>query len=232
MDIINNLNPEQKKAVININGPVLIVAGAGAGKTRVITHRIAYLISKNIAPQNILAVTFTNKAANEMRERMVKLLTPQSSTSDIRHPTSEIQSLYIGTFHSLGVRILRANGKHIDIPKNFSILDEGDALKLIKESLVELNLDPKQWQPKKMKNLISKQKNLLNDLDKFANEAEGEYFLGTLANIWRLYEDKLISHKALDFDDLIIKTVQLFKASPEVLEYYQAHSLKSNFDLS
>ena len=161
MEILKNLNSEQREAVISLNGPVLIIAGAGAGKTRVITHRIAYLISQNIAPQNILAVTFTNKAANEMRERMMHLLAQNDTTTKTTNP-------YIGTFHSLGVRILRESGKHIDIPRNFSILDEGDALKLVKEALTELNLDPKQWQPKKMKNLISKQKNLLNDLDKFS----------------------------------------------------------------
>jgi DNA helicase-2/ATP-dependent DNA helicase PcrA len=226
MDILKNLNPAQKEAVKNTKGPLLIVAGAGAGKTRVITHRIAYLISKNVKPRNILAVTFTNKAAKEMRERVIKLISgePQPYLAEkknysLKNPDYKLP--FIGTFHFLGVKILRENAKHLGLQRNFSILDEDDSLKLIKESIKDLELNQEQWQAKKIRTLISKQKNKLKDAEDFLNEFQGQYFPEIFAKIWQKYEEKLKERQALDFDDLIIKTVALLQKNPKILERYQ-----------
>ena len=204
------LNESQEKAVLTTNGPLLVIAGAGSGKTKVLVHRIAHLIEKGARPDAILALTFTNKAASEMKERVLRLLSEK-----------KLASLpWMGTFHSLCVYILRESGKEAGIKKSFSIADDEDSLSLIKSSLRDLGLDPKQFEPKRLKSLISKKKNEMQNVDAFKNMA-GDYFPKILASVWELYEEKLKKSNLLDFDDLLLKTAELFKNNPEVLKKYQ-----------
>ena len=205
MDLLKDLNEQQKQAVLHIKGPLLVTAGAGAGKTKVITHRVAYLIKKGVKPEQILAVTFTNKAAGEMKERIHNLAKVQL----LRQPT-------VGTFHSICARILRENAKSMDLPHNFSILDKDGSLKLIKTALKNLNLNPKQFQPPKMQSLISRYKADLIKLSSFEKETGSHFFLKTLSNVWKEYEKQLKDQGALDFDDLIAKTVYLFQEKPGI----------------
>ncbi len=194
------LNSKQKEAVEATEGPVLVVAGAGAGKTKVITERIKYLIERGAAPESILAVTFTNKAAGEMKNRVAR------------------PGPFIGTFHALGLLIIRENLKELGIAKNFTILDEDDALKLIKECLVESKIDPKQFDPGRIRNNISRLKNQMMTADEFADDSVFEKILG---KVWRLYEEKTKAQNLLDFDDLLLKPVLLFKKDEEALKKYQ-----------
>ena len=204
------LNQAQERAVLTTEGPVLIVAGAGSGKTRVLAHRIAHLIEKGVPPESILAITFTNKAAGEMKNRILSLL-----------KGSDYFSVpWIGTFHALSAFILRESGSEIGVKKSFSILDEEDALGLIKESLEEAGLDPKQFEPRRMRALISRKKNEMEGLGKF-RESAVEYFPKILARVWESYEARLKKSNALDFDDLLLKTVELFSSHPEILARYE-----------
>ena len=233
-EILKDLNEAQKEAVQYTKGPLLIVAGAGSGKTRVIAHRIAYLIFQGVNPESILAVTFTNKAAREMQERIFRLLKWKMEngnwklekkktifpTSNLQSPTSNFQLPFISTFHSLGVYILRQDGKKIGVPKNFSILDEDDSLKIIKDCLKELDLNQESFQPSRIRSFISQQKNKLIDSRKF-NEEANNYFPKIAAEVWSLYEEKLKNQSALDFDDLIMKTIVLLRLEPDILKKYQ-----------
>lgn len=219
----NDLNKAQEKAILTTEGPVLIVAGAGSGKTRVLAHRISHLVERGVRPEAILAITFTNKAAGEMKSRISNLL--KHGKENLRHemPDSAIfgRALpWVGTFHSLSVSILRETGSAIGINKHFTILDEDDALSLIKEALADLALDPKQFQPTRLRSIISRKKNELVTLEQFKTEAL-EYFPKILARVWAAYEEKTQKSKALDFDDLLLKTVELFSKEPRVLEMYQ-----------
>ena len=207
------LNPAQERAVLATEGPLLIMAGAGSGKTKVLTHRIAHLIEKGVRPDAILAITFTNKAAGEMKERMVKILQQEG-----RAPLSALP--WMGTFHALCVFILRESGHHIGIPRSFSILDEEDALSLIKEAESELALDPKQFQPTRLRALISRKKNELETAERFRETAR-DFFPKIMANVWERYEEKKQNSKGLDFDDLLLRVVELFTSRPEALAYYQ-----------
>lgn len=207
--IVNGLNQQQKEAVRHTDGPLLIMAGAGSGKTRVLTHRIAYLLhEKDVAPRNILAITFTNKAAREMKERVHKL---------VGHEAEEI---WMSTFHSLCVRILRRDIDRIGIDRNFSILDASDQLSVVKQVLKDLNLDPKKWDPRTLLSRISSAKNELKDPEQFAQET-GDYFDQIALKVYKQYQQTLLKNQSLDFDDLIMQTIQLFKRVPEVLSYYQ-----------
>ncbi len=208
MELLENLNERQKEAVLCIEGPLLIIAGAGAGKTKVITHRTAFLIQKGIKPENILAVTFTNKAANEMKQRIKKLIT------GCQLPT-------VGTFHSVGARILRENAGKTGRTKNFSIIDEEDSLKIIRNGLRKLNINPKQFQPTKIRSIISRQKSNLIKCGDFSAGAGEQFFPKILASIWNEYEETLKNQNAFDFDDLISQNVYLFEENPEILEKYQ-----------
>lgn len=219
MDILKGLNEAQKKAVLQKDGPVLIVAGAGAGKTKTITHRILHLIKDGVAPGNILAVTFTNKAAKEMRERVAKLISENKSPGNSFHGT--IASPFISTFHSLGVHILKERGRELGIGRYFGILDDNDSLSLIKQAIKNAGLDPKQFEPRRMKNAISRQKGNLLTAEKYAGEAGNEYFPRILSSVWLGYEKLLKEEKALDFDDLILKTVLLLEGNGEIKNYYQ-----------
>ena len=212
------LNERQKQAVLHQNGPLLILAGAGSGKTRVIAHRVANLIKNNVQPEQILAITFTNKAAAEMRERIINLLSPKG------RPFGNVWNSklpFVSTFHSLGVFILRENSKALGISRNFSIFDEEDSLNLIKECLKELSLDQKQFQPARIRAIISKYKSELEGLEEIKAKTDNSPFLKAGAAIFEKYEEKLGKLHGLDFDDLIAKTVFLFSCFPEILKQYQ-----------
>lgn len=200
--LLKGLNRQQKQAVLNTKGPLLVVAGAGTGKTKVISHRIAYLIKRGANPKYILAVTFTNKAAQEMAERL-HYLTPKLS----EEPT-------IGTFHAIAADILRKYGNHIAIPSSFSILDEKESLEIIKSGIEELGLDSRQFQPATIQNLISQRKSHSTSTSDVGVK-EG------LDAIQEKYDSRLKEQGALDFDDLIQKTVLLFENCPEILRIYQ-----------
>jgi len=207
--LLKGLNKEQVQAVKTTEGPLLIMAGAGSGKTRVLTHRIAYLIvEKRVNPYNILAITFTNKAAREMKERIQGLL------------GGAAESIWISTFHSMCVRILRRDIERIGINRNFTILDTTDQLSVIKGILKDLNLDPKKYDPRAVLAKISSAKNELIDAKTFA-DMSGNLYEMKVADIYLEYEKRLLKNHALDFDDLIMRTIQLFTRVPEVLEYYQ-----------
>jgi DNA helicase II / ATP-dependent DNA helicase PcrA len=222
---LDHLNKTQKEAVLRQAGPLLIIAGAGSGKTKVLTHRIAHLISQGVRPDKILAVTFTNKAAGEMRERILQLL-PTNKPATGWEPEA---MPWIGTFHSLGAFILRQEHEAAGFSKNFTILDEEDSLALIKEAVKELNLDFKQFQPSKIKKIISRQKCDRIKTDDLENEAH-DYFSKILVKIRRIYEEKLKKSQSLDFDDLLIKTVELFENRPDILDKYQQRWQFINID--
>src|SRR3989338_6936378 len=205
-------NPSQEEAILTSEGPVLIVAGAGSGKTMVLTHRISHLIEKGVKPESILAITFTNKAAEEMRTRISAMKS---------HPYDEqAPGPWVGTFHSFCVYILRNSGKAIGIPRSFSIMDEEDALAMIKEALNDMGLDPKKYEAKKLRNIISRKKNEMENPNDWSSSGSGQ-FGNILLETWRKYEEKLTNAKALDFDDLLLKTVELFTKNPEILLFWQ-----------
>jgi len=207
-EIMKNLNPRQKEAVEIIDGPVLILAGPGSGKTRVLTHRLAYLIKQGIPAQNILAVTFTNKAADEMKTRVQKL------AGHISHLP------FIGTFHSFCLKILRKEIDKLGYKKNFVIYDEDDQLNLMKNAVKGLEINQEQFPAKRALNVISSLKNEVIDCKTYENSAQ-EYFEKTVAKIYREYQRTLKQSNALDFDDLIMLTVDLFEKFPDILEFYQ-----------
>ncbi|MCG7337407.1 DNA helicase PcrA [Sporosarcina sp. ACRSM] len=210
--LLAGMNPEQARAVKKTEGPLLIMAGAGSGKTRVLTHRIAYLVvEKNVYPSKILAITFTNKAAREMRERIDGLLGPGTG-----------ERMWVSTFHSMCVRILRRDIDRIGISKTFSILDTADQLTVIKNVLKDLNLDPKQYDPRSMLNAISSGKNECIDAEAFRGQINAfNPYEKTIADVYDGYAKRLRKNHSLDFDDLIMMTLTLFERVPEVLEFYQ-----------
>jgi len=208
-NLVNGLNPEQRKAVQTTNGPLLIMAGAGSGKTRVLTHRIAYLmVEKEVAPWNILAITFTNKAAREMKDRIGRLLGPDA------------ENIWISTFHSMCVRILRRDIDRIGYSRTFSILDTTDQQSVIKQILKDLNIDSKKYDYRALLGSISSAKNELINSEEYEKTAAG-YFEKVVSDVYKEYEKRLRKNQALDFDDLIMKTILLFERVPEVLTYYQ-----------
>jgi DNA helicase-2/ATP-dependent DNA helicase PcrA len=218
MDILADLNPAQKEAVETIEGPVLIVAGPGSGKTRVIAHRVAYLITVcGISPYRIVAVTFTNKAAREMRERVYHLL------------GRTIEGLTLGTFHATCARILRMEAQHIGISKDFLIYDEGDQVSLLKRSIEQVGLDPKQYPPRAIGTAISSAKARLLAPQEYRSQV-GSYYEEVVARVYERYQVLLGESSALDFDDLLMRTVQLFRNQPEVLAKYQARYLHVMID--
>nr|MDH3097716.1 DNA helicase PcrA [Bacillus velezensis] len=207
--LLSGLNPVQQEAVKTTDGPSLLMAGAGSGKTRVLTHRIAYLMAeKHVAPWNILAITFTNKATREMKERVESILGPGAD------------EIWISTFHSMCVRILRRDIDRIGINRNFSILDTADQLSVIKGILKERNIDPKKFDPRSILGSISGAKNELIEPEEFAKTAGG-YYDQVTSDVYTDYQKKLLKNQSLDFDDLIMTTIKLFERVPEVLEFYQ-----------
>lgn len=209
-DFLKELNIEQQKAVEQINGPVIILAGAGSGKTRVLTYRVINLIEQGIDPFNILMVTFTNKAASEMKERVEKFLKNKNGTT---LPA-------ISTFHALCAKILRIDGSAIGIPNNFVIYDTQDQRDVIKEACSLLGISIKEYKPASIHATISQAKNELVDEKDYPSYARG-HFQETVARVYVIYQKLLKENGALDFDDLILKTVELFKKEPAVLEKYQ-----------
>ncbi len=210
MGLYDTLNEQQKKGVFTTEGPVLILAGAGSGKTSVLTRRIAYLIENSgVNPWNILAITFTNKAAGEMRDRV----------DDIVGYGSE--SIWVSTFHSTCVRILRRHIDRIGFDNSFTIYDTDDAKSVMKDVCKKLNIDTKQLKERSILNMISSAKDNLQTPIEFEMSAQGDYLKTKIATAYTEYQSVLRSNNALDFDDLIVKTVELFKSCPDVLENYQ-----------
>lgn len=215
-DLLNDLNIAQRNAVLQTEGPLLIVAGAGAGKTKTITHRIGYLIKKGIQPEEILAITFTNKAAREMSERVLRMLGKDSTFVNYRR--SGIP--WISTFHSLGIAILREHGEAIGISKSATIIDQDDARKLVKDAIKKQGLDPKQLDPARIHNAISRHKGNLGTVDTIANTVRDSYRGQIYERTMRIYEDSLRKANALDFDDLLEKTVKLLSTKSAIRAYY------------
>lgn len=216
-ELIKALNESQQKAVRQIEGPVMVIAGAGSGKTRVLTHRVAYMIAKGIDPFNILALTFTNKAAREMQERITKMI-----------GGSDAKSVWMGTFHSIFARILRAEGKHLGYPSNYTIYDTDDAKRLIRSIVKEMNLDPKTYTPGFVLHRISSAKSSLISHEDYLANAElmnqdkmaGKPYVG---EIFKRYNLRLKKSSAMDFDDLLFNMNILLRDFPEVLYKYQQH---------
>lgn len=212
MKHLEGLNDKQKEAALHQTGALLVVAGAGAGKTKTITHRIVNLIHAGIAPENILAVTFTNKAAKEMREKIINEIT-KNATGQNTYP-------FVSTFHSLGVHIIKEYAQMLGLTKHFSILDEDDAVKIIKNIIKDLGLDPKENDPRKIKGAISREKGKFVNFENY-NERTKSYFEKTVGQVWVLYETQKHKENSLDFDDLLLKSVELLRKNPNILEHYQ-----------
>ena len=210
MSKYDTLNPMQREAVFHTEGPLLVLAGAGSGKTRVLTHRIAYLIEeKRVAPWNIMAITFTNKAAAEMRERVDKIVGEGA------------EAIWVSTFHSSCVRILRRFIDRLGYDTNFTIYDGDDQKTLMKQVLKKMQADPKQFKERAVLSRISAAKNDRITADEFEQQAGADFREKKIAQIYREYQKELKKNNALDFDDLLVKTVELFEANADVLEYYQ-----------
>ncbi|ETA73215.1 DNA helicase PcrA [Ligilactobacillus equi] len=209
-DLLAGMNDKQAEAVVTTQGPLLVMAGAGSGKTRVLTHRIAYLLeNEDVRPWNILAITFTNKAAKEMRERIDNLIQDESS-----------QEIWVSTFHALCVRILRRDIDKLGRSKNFNIVGTSEQKTLMKHVLEELNIDPKQFDPRSLLSAISNAKNELIAPEDYVASSNSP-FEQNVAKAYALYQAKLLENQAMDFDDLIMETTKLFHQNPEVLDFYQ-----------
>jgi len=202
---IDNLNEQQQVAVTHQNGPMLVLAGAGSGKTKVLTSRIAYLIEQGVSPSNILAITFTNKAAREMRERVFNLIGPDASY------------IQISTFHSLGLKILKENYDNLGYEKNFIILDSDDTLTVVKKLMKDLNMNPKYYNAREIRNKISSAKNELITPEKFKKHEFDE----KVVTLYKKYCEKLKQGNSVDFDDLLILPIKLFESNENILTYYQ-----------
>lgn len=210
MDLLNKLNEKQREAASHDKGPILVIAGAGTGKTRVLTHRIAYLIETGKArPGEILAITFTNKAANEMKERIAQLI------------DYDIDRMWIGTFHSICVRILRRNIDRIGYDTNFVIYDTNDQKAIIKDCIKELDLDPKKYNVNSIRAVISSEKNIRKSPDKYIAEHYTDFIKRNVGEVYALYEKKLKINNALDFDDLLLKTLKLLEIEEDIRESYR-----------
>jgi len=210
-DFLDELNPQQRQAVEALGGPVLVLAGPGSGKTRVLTYRVAYLVRVcGVRPQNILAVTFTNKAAREMRERLVRLL-----------GEDQVRRLTVGTFHAICARFLRREAHHLGLDPQFVIYDDDDQVGLVRQAMRELGLDEKRYAPASILYEIGRAKDELLDPAAYAAEEVASYWQEIVARVYRVYQRKLQENRALDFDDLLMQTVRLFEEHPEVRQRYQ-----------
>ena len=207
--LLEGLNEPQRQAVVHGEGPLLILAGAGSGKTRALTRRIAYLVGTGAAqPSEILAITFTNKAAAEMRERVEGLVGARA------------RAMWVMTFHSACARMLRSDAERLGYTRGFTIYDESDSVHLVKRCAAELGVDPKRFPPRGIKRQISDAKNQLLDAEAYRIKV-GSYFEQTAADVYELYEQRIHSMNAMDFDDLLFRCVNLFELFPEVLNRYR-----------
>lgn len=225
MDILEGLNENQKEAVMTVDGPLLIIAGAGSGKTKTLTHRVAFLIKNaGVRPRNILAVTFTNKAAQEMRERIIRILHPYNNelnSNPIRYSLYGNSDLpMIGTFHAICSMILRSEIEVLGYGKTFNIIDDQDQQALVKKILKQLEIDPQQFNPRAILAAISKEKNELRTAEQFAQQIGG-YYEEIVSRVYNAYQKQLKENNSLDFDDIIMLTAQLFQNFPQILEKYQ-----------
>lgn len=226
-DHLKGLNTAQKEAVLCETGPLLILAGAGAGKTKTLTHRILHLIKKGAPPESILAITFTNKAAKEMRERVVSLI---ENDKGLNRPTNDIGKPFVSTFHALGVRILRENSSKLDVPRHFTIYDRNDSVSLVKKIIKELGEDPKRIEPRKILSAISREKGNMVTQKEYEAKIGFEYIPEIISKVWAKYESSLKKEKAYDFDDLLLETALLLKNNKEVRDYYQNKWKKVHID--
>ena len=217
MKYLETLNQAQKDAVLTIDGPLLVLAGAGSGKTRVITYRILHLIASGVAPHSILAVTFTNKAAKEMRERVTKLLGEEIATA--RAVADSLPT--VTTFHSFGVLVLREHHERIGLRRHFTIYDRADTVRTLKSALEKAGYSPKQFEPRKILSIISRAKGDSLTREEFAASARS-YPERVASQVWEHYERALREEHALDFDDLLLRTRTLLSNNPDVLEMYRA----------
>lgn len=214
-DYLRGLNKNQYEAVTTLNGPLMVLAGAGSGKTRVLTMRIAHLITNGVNPFNILALTFTNKAAREMKDRIAKVV-----------GISDAKSIWMGTFHSVFARILRIEAHHLGFPSNFTIYDAQDSLNVLKKVIKEMNIDPDFYKPKKVQSRISTYKNNLITVRAYFNnpelmEADAQANMKHIGEIYKRYVEACFRNGAMDFDDLLLRTNELLTRFPEVLAKYQ-----------
>ena len=208
--LLSGLNPHQEAAVVHQGSPLLVVAGAGSGKTRVLTRRIAYLLgARGVAPYEVLAITFTNKAAAEMKERVSELVGDRA------------RSMWVSTFHSACVRILRQEAAKLGYTNSFTIYDSSDSLRLIKKVMDELKIDPKRYAPRAVQGIISQAKNDLQGPADYINATEN-VFEQTVADIYAIYQRRLMAANAMDFDDLIAKAVELLQRHPDVRARYRS----------
>lgn len=217
---INELNQSQRDAVLYIDGPALVIAGAGSGKTRVLTYKIAYILEQGLAPWNILALTFTNKAAREMKARIATIVGAERA-----------RYLWMGTFHSLFSRILRAESAHLNFSSNFTIYDTSDSRSLLRSIIKEMALDEKQYKPAAVQSRISNAKNHLVSpsayaANKSAYEGDCAAKMPAIRDIYQRYWSRCRQAEAMDFDDLLFYTYILFNDFPEVLK-----NIKSNFNM-
>ena len=213
-----SLNTAQQRAALHKDGPLLIIAGAGAGKTKTITERIVRLVKGGVAPAEILAVTFTNKAAREMTERISHRL---ENDSELNRPLSFTERPFVSTFHSLGVHIIKENSHLLGLNRRFAIFDRADSKKAIKQAMEEVGVDPKQFDPNKILGSISRAKGNAQTLTVYQEETGRDFYPTIVTKIWKNYEAILAKEKALDFDDLLLKTVWILKNHPQILEHYQ-----------
>ena len=208
-NILEGLNDKQHEAVVTTEGPCLVIAGAGSGKTKVLTHKIAYLIGeKQVKPWNIIAITFTNKAANEMKERIANLV------------GEEAKDIWMGTFHSICVRILRRFIDRIGFDTSFIIFDTSDQRTLIKACLKDLNIDDKMFTDRSVLSEISNAKNEMLEPSQYTVRANGDYRKEKIATVYELYQKRLKENNAIDFDDIINYTIKILMENPDILEYY------------
>ncbi len=223
VNYLDYLNSEQKKAVLETEGPVLIVAGAGAGKTKTLTHRILHLIASGISPQNILAITFTNKAAKEMRDRVRTLLENDPGFSHLRKTPP-----FISTFHSLGVQVIKENAEILNLGKNFIIFDTQDSKKALKDALISIGIDPKEHL-EKVRHIISQEKGRGISANEYMEHGSYDFTSELTKKAWTRYEEILNREHALDFDDLLLKTLKLLRKN-DILEKYQKRFLYIHVD--
>lgn len=208
LSFLEELNDAQRKAVEHTEGPLLVLAGAGAGKTKTVVYRILNLIYKGVSPENILAVTFTNKAAKEMRERIENML---HQNKEINRPISITGKPFVATFHSLGVQIIKENAKEVGLTRNFTIYDRSDSKKAIKDSLEKAGYNPKEFEPNKILGIISREKGNFVTAENYEANSSGEYFEKVISSVWKNYEQILKKENALDFDDLLLVSAKLLE---------------------